>query len=224
MAVLNPNLLLVEGEDDKRVLVHFMDQFVVWGDKSSEWVVDVKVAGSITELLESSFIDNEFTRANLKAVGIVVDANADLKKRWDDVCRKCLKYFPDLPTELPNTGIDHSNSDGLRLGIWLMPNNESPGILESFLATFAIDQSQGLWPFVNSYCLDGKAQHAAPYKDIHLDKALIHSWLALQNPPGQQLHSAFIQRILQPSSPLAEPFVKWFCELFQVQRRIDSVT
>ena len=125
MAVLNPKLLLVEGEDDKRVLVFFVDHFVVWGDKSSEWVVDVKVAGSITELLDSSFIDNEFSRANLKAVGVVVDANADSKKRWEDVRRKCLKYFPGLPTELPKTGLLHANSDNLNLGIWLMPNNES---------------------------------------------------------------------------------------------------
>ena len=58
--------------------------------------------------------------------------------------------------------------------------------------------------------------HQAPYSDAHLDKALIHAWLALQDPPGQQLHSAIIQNILKPNVPHAEPFGKWFRKLYLV--------
>jgi hypothetical protein len=32
----NPNILLVEGDDEKRVIPYLMDEHVVWGDKPDE--------------------------------------------------------------------------------------------------------------------------------------------------------------------------------------------
>ena len=89
-------------------------------------------------------------------------------------------------------------------------------MLETFLALFIGDTTSGLWDFVKTHCKEAKAQQNAPYHAVHQDKALIHAWLALQEPPGQQLHSAIIQNILKPDSPQAEPFVKWFRKLYNV--------
>lgn len=97
-----------------------------------------------------------------------------------------------------------------------MPDNVSVGMIETFLGLFVKDPSLGLWPFIDAHCRDAKRLHNAPYKDAHLDKALIHAWLAIQDPPGCQLHVAVLAKALEPTSPLADPFVKWFRALFLV--------
>jgi hypothetical protein len=56
----------------------------------------------------------------------------------------------------------------------------------------------------------------APDKDAHLDKARIHTWLAWQDPPGRQLHQAIMERILAPESENAQPFIRWFKELYML--------
>lgn len=124
--------------------------------------------------------------------------------------------MPAIPVDLPPDGLVMENDEGLRFGVWLMPNCSSKGMLETFLALFIDDQATGLWPFVQAHCKEAKENHQAPYRDAHLDKALIHAWLALQDPPGQQLHSAIIQNILKPNSPQGEPFVNWFRKLYVV--------
>ena len=108
------------------------------------------------------------------------------------------------------------NDEGLRFGVWLMPNCSSKGMLETFLALFINKSSDGLWALVETHCKTAKAMHQAPFSPTHVDKALIHAWLALQDPPGEQLHDALIQNILKPDSPQCDPFVKWFRELYQV--------
>jgi hypothetical protein len=99
-----------------------------------------------------------------------------------------------------------------------MPNNVSTGMIESFLSLFIDDPTKGLWPFVQAHCSDAKASHQAPFKDVHLDKAQIHAWLAIQDPPGHQLHVAVLAKVLLPTSPLADPFVNWFCSLYGLAR------
>jgi hypothetical protein len=124
--------------------------------------------------------------------------------------------MPAIPADLPRNGLVMENNDGLRFGVWLMPNCSAEGMMETFLALFIDDQTMGLWQFVQTHCKEAKEFYQAPYRDAHFDKALIHAWLALQDPPGQQLHSAIIQNILRPNSPKAEPFVNWFRKLYLV--------
>ena len=89
-------------------------------------------------------------------------------------------------------------------------------MLETFLGLFIDDKSSGLWEHVISHCEEAKTKHQAPYRTAHLDKARIHAWMVLQDPPGEQLHIAILQNILKPNSPQAEPFVNWFRKLYMV--------
>jgi hypothetical protein len=52
MAITNSNILLVEGIVERLVVPHFMDRYVVWGDKPEDWVVHVKTYEGIDDLLE----------------------------------------------------------------------------------------------------------------------------------------------------------------------------
>lgn len=75
MQAANPNILLVEGDEDKRVIALLMDEFVVWGDKRDEWAADIKSFGGIADLLEPGNIEAQGKVVGRRALGIVVDAD-----------------------------------------------------------------------------------------------------------------------------------------------------
>ena len=216
----HPRLLLVEGKEDMWVIPQFIEKstLISWGEKHEpeKWLAKIKEYGGVDELLQPGVIEAELKSPGLQALGVLVDANSDPGGRWNSIRLRAINAMPTIPVDLPSDGLVMENEDGLRFGVWLMPNCSAKGILETFLSLFIDNPTSELWAFIQTHCNDAKKLHNAPFKDIHLDKALIHAWLALQDPPGQQLHSAIIQNILKPNSPQADPFVTWFRKLFKV--------
>jgi hypothetical protein len=195
-----------------------MEKFIPWGEHNEpeKWPAEIVDFVGVDPMLKPGVIEAELKSPGLKALGVLVDANTDPVGRWNCIRARAIAAMPAIPVDLPPDGLVMENDEGLRFGVWLMPNCSSKGMLETFLALFIDDQATGLWPFVQAHCKEAKENHQAPYRDAHLDKALIHAWLALQDPPGQQLHSAIIQNILKPNSPQGEPFVNWFRKLYVV--------
>ena len=214
----HPRLLLVEGKEDMRVIPEFMEKFIPWGNKHErdKWPADIIEFDGVEHLLKQGVIEAQLKSPGLQTLGVLVDANSDPIGRWQSIRSRAIRAMPDIPTELPLDGLVMENAEGLRFGVWLMPNCHSIGILETFLLLFIDNLASGLWGFIQKHCTDAKKLHDAPFKDVHVDKALIHAWLAVQDPPGQQLHSAIVQNILKPNSPQADPFVTWFRKLFKV--------
>jgi hypothetical protein len=75
MASAHSNMLLVEGIEERLAVPHFMDHYVVWGDKPEEWVVLIKAHEGVDDLLEPGNIEAASKRPGLKALGILVDAD-----------------------------------------------------------------------------------------------------------------------------------------------------
>ena len=195
-----------------------MEKFIPWGEgkEPEKWPAAIVEFERVEPLLKPGIIEAELKSPGLKALGVLVDANTDPVRRWSRIRDRAIAAMPAIPADLPPDGLVMENDDGLRFGVWLMPNCTSRGMLETFLSQFIDDQSMGLWAYVNTYVNEAKVKHQAPYSTVHLDKALTHAWLALQDPPGQQLHSAIMQNILKPNSPQAKPFVNWFRKLYMV--------
>ena len=214
----HPRVLLVEGDEDKRVIPEFMEKFIPWGGRENfkNWPANIIPSDGVEELLKPGFIETVLKSPGLIALGVVVDADDNPTGRWRSVRERAIKQFPDIPVALPPDGLVVANESGLRFGVWLMPNCFSTGMLETFLAMFVREQSEALWLFSEGTCRVAKSLHNAPYRDAHFDKARVHAWLAVQDPPGQQLHSAILQKTLAVESPLAKPFVAWFRRLFVV--------
>ncbi len=194
----NPNRLLVEGSDDKRVIPEL-----------------IEAMDGVDQLLEPGVIETEVKASGLEALGIVVDADSDGAAQWQRIRARCLPSFPNLPRELPADGLVHANQAGLRLGVWIMPDNMLGGMLETFLAYLVPDQRKDVWAYACEAVARARAI-GAPIREAHLDKARIHTWLAWQEPPGGQLHHAILQRILDPKAPSAKPFIDWFRRLYRV--------
>jgi hypothetical protein len=210
----NPNHLMVEGDDDKRVIPEFMENFIPWSNKPEDWPVFIESYNGIEPILKAGVIEARLKTSGLKALGVLVDANSDLQGRWRGIRERAVGAFPAIPEDFPAEGLVCKNEDGLRFGAWLMPDNRSRGMMETFLSLFIPGGPTPLWKMVQRHCKIAKANFQAPYIDAHTDKAHIHAWLALQDSPGQQLHLAIITKTLRPGSTHADPFVKWFRTLY----------
>ncbi|MGO9465110.1 MAG: DUF3226 domain-containing protein [Isosphaeraceae bacterium] len=223
MARSNPNKLLVEGDEEKRTVPYLMDEYVVWGDRPDDWVVEVTEFGGIEPLLKPGVIEVELKTPGLSAVGIAIDANDQFESRWSRIRERCLRVAPDFPEKLPTEGLTHVNEHGLRIGVWIMPDNQSRGMLETFLSYLIMPERSTLWTFAQEACARSR-DHGAPYTDSHRDKADIHTYLAWLDPPGRSLHVAVLARALDGRLPLGEQFAKWFIDLFQLTPRPTPIS
>jgi len=216
MPSANPNRLLVEGEEDKRVIPYFMEYFIPWGNTPDSRPVHIETFNGFEDLLKPGVIGAELKTPGLKALGVIVDANSDAEHRWRRIRERAIQRIPELPEQMPVEGVVCEIAAGPRFGAWLMPDNRSRGMLETFLSLFVPTDNAPLWLLVQEHCRDAKARCHAPYNEAHLDKAQIHAWLALQDPPGQALHLAVLAKTLRPSSPHADQFVQWFRRLYSL--------
>ncbi len=220
----NPKILLVEGDTEKRLIPELMEQNGInWGVKKKT-VVDIKAFGGYQRVTIEDAISTAFKNSDLTALGIVVDADEFPKRRWQSIRNICLQKISNIPDPLPETGLIMPNaevneiSDKIKFGIWMMPDNKERGMLETFLAYLLPDTGDAedpLWGYTEEAIAQAK-QKGAPFKDVHRDKAKIHTWLAWQDEPGRQLHQAVKQRILDPNHPRGQAFVRWFKALYDL--------
>ena len=206
---------MVEGDTDKRVVPFLIEGNGVEWEISGEPIVHIEPYSGIEELLKSGVIEAEVRASGLQALGVVVDANGDAAKRWNQIKSRIHDEFPSLPEKMPAGGLEVIHRDGPRFGIWIMPNNRFSGMLEDFLVQLIPAESRNLYELAQK-CVATAKGNGAPLKDSHRTKAEIHTWLSWQDQPGKQLHEAVHHRVLDPKKPESRPFVTWFRKLFGV--------
>ena len=205
----------MEGETDKSVIPYLMEaNGVEWPDPPHSPVF-IAPYGSVDEILKPEVIRVEIGVSGLDALGVVVDANGDAAARWDEVKTWCSNEFFDLPEQIPAEGLEVVHSDGPRFGVWIMPDNRLTGMLEDFLVRLIPDDSRPLYDLATNSVADAK-RNGAPFRDVHVRKAEIYTWLAWQDPPDLRLHEAVEHTVLDPARAESRTFVNWFRSLFRV--------
>jgi hypothetical protein len=170
---------------------------------------------SAEEILRVEFLATYLKASDVEVLGVMLDADTKPGSRYQRIRDTCLRAFPELPAELPSGGLVAENTDKKRLGVWVMPDNASEGCLETFLRYLVPEESEPLWVHAG----DAVAQAirlGANVRDPHGPKAHLYTWLAWQDPPGQNPGIALTKRILDPRSEHATSFVKWFKELYKL--------
>jgi hypothetical protein len=213
-----PRQLIVEGQDDRQAVVELMRHHIdAWPKIGKEGApVIIKLGGGANGILSNKYLQVTLKTACLQILGVILDADGGIKAedRYASFRDQCKGMFPDLPKSLPKDGLIANNGEKA-LGLWVMPDNLSDGCLETFLRTFVPEPAKPLWTYAESYCAESK-KFGAPYRDHHVDKANVYSFLALQDPPGQSPGNAISRKVLDPGSPSAEPFLKWFRKLYGI--------
>ncbi|NES75247.1 MULTISPECIES: DUF3226 domain-containing protein [unclassified Okeania] len=210
------NKLLVEGAEDQRVIPYLIEaNDIPWEDKNKQPFVYIESFDGIEKLLNKNVISTELKASGLSALGLMVDADDNSKDRWQSIRNVCLPSLPDFPENLPEIGLIHQTSFGVKFGVWVMPDNKISGMLETFLTYIIPDEKELLWNYAQTAVKEAKNQ-GAPFIENHTDKPNIHTWLAWQNTPGRQLHNAVMERILNPKHPQAQIFINWFKTLYDL--------
>ncbi len=208
--------LLVEGNEDKRVIPYLIEaNDIPWGKTKKEAIVEIESYDGIENMLNLREITAQLKTSGLTALGLIVDADDNPTARWQQVRNVCLPRISNLPENLPEEGLIHQTNFGVKFGVWMMPDNKTSGMLETFLGYMIPSGGDRLWDYTDEVIREAK-NRGATFKENHTDKAKIHSWLSWQNPPGRQLHNAIMERILEPQHPKAEIFINWFKTLYDL--------
>ena len=128
----HPRVLLVEGPDDKHVVIHLSERS---GLAQNFKIVEKEGKDSLLDSIEV-----EVDIPGRTVLGIMLDANDDLDARWQAVTDRLNRLRQEDHFELPELP-EQPNPSGtiiegrLRIGIWLMPDNSSTGELEDFVGS-----------------------------------------------------------------------------------------
>lgn len=216
MSAIHRKILLVEGKQDVRVIPYLIEaNGINWGTRKSP-VVYIRDYDGYQNLVDPDVISTELQASGLSVLGIMLDADDNPSGRWQSIRSASLKSIPDLPETLPEEGLIHTSPNGIKFGVWIMPDNKMRGMLETFLTYMIPKDNETLWQFAQAVVHEAKTKGAV-FTDSHFDKANIYTWLAWQHPPGRQLHQAITERILNPAHPNAQGFVTWFRTLYELR-------
>jgi len=195
--------LLVEGNDDQHVIWALCEKFHISEN------FDVVDCGGIENLLNQL---PQRLKSDVEVIGIVIDADMDFAARWQQITGILTRNGYPIPPAPTQNGTIITVDDLPRIGVWLMPDNQSEGMLEDFIALL-VPEDDALRPFANNVLAEIEAAKAQRYKPVHRSKAWIHTWLAWQKVPGTPMGKAITSKYLENSSNAAN-FATWLRELF----------
>jgi hypothetical protein len=201
-------ILLVEGSDDEHVLKH------ICGERGVGQLDEVKPQGDILRLLEN--LPVRLKESDVEVLGVVIDADTDLAARWQSLHDRLSKAgYQNVPAHPAPTGtILAPPPDSLlpRVGVWIMPDNQTRGILEDFLR-FLVPPGSGLFTHVQSSVAAIPAAEKR-FGQLAEPKAIIHTWLAWQAEPGKPFGVAITAKFLDANVAQVDVLVAWLKALF----------
>lgn len=218
-----PEYVLVEGENDKHVIQNLCKRHGLSTIKVRLPNEDNDNSGTsgIDELLVG--IPQRLIAPDARTIGIVVDADQDLLARWQALRARLLTAeYVSIPKEPLPDGWISIETTLPRVGIWLMPDNRLPGMLEDFVSSL-IPPDDLLVTKAESIMQEIEGEGLHQYSLIHHPKALIHTWLAWQKYPGQRMGLAITAQTLSHDSPTALAFIAWLRRLFMLDLATEAI-
>jgi hypothetical protein len=211
-------VLLVEGRDEELVLPRLCESRGINFNESS---IFLKQKGGYTEILKGLKTDLKSAVAEgIDTIGIVIDADDSADSRWEAICGRLKQAgYDNIPVIPDKTGTvipaDDMN-DLPAVGVWLMPDNEDKGMLETLMAWLIRDRATNpIWRFAEQTTNDIYENHQ-PFPENRKPKAMLHTWLAWQKKPGTPMAQAITATYLDAKSPAADDFIAWIKRLFQL--------
>lgn len=224
--MMHPNqtaerILLVEGQDDKHVIGHICRRDTASFATTREgYAMRVALLSTGTEFLIEergsrgeviSAIRQEVT-TQWRAVGVLVDADADPGVCWNEL----VKGFSRTPISFPATpnpaGLIIPEQPGVpRVGVWMMPDNQSAGELEDFVRQM-MPVAAPVWPEAQRY-IDNIPPDLRRFAPDKTDKAKLYAWLATLKEPAR-MGVAIGDGDLETTGPLCQTFTTWLQQLF----------
>lgn len=230
-------LILVEGSSDAHVAskLSFTDLAIIKNgseNKSKEKLENnekdetgisanrsgvIKVAGNNVELLK--LIPSEVNRPGIEVLGIITDANDNIYARCDSLKHRLSVAGINLTTEFPKyegtienciVAFDGENERTIRIGIWIMPDNQSSGELEDFVSIM-IPNDDPVWPRSKEY-IEGIPTEDRKFSDKKAMRAKVYAWLSTRKTPGP-MGMAIEAQFLKTDGEVCMNFQAWLRDL-----------
>lgn len=193
--------MLVEGPDDKHAILN------LFGAVGQAVQYRIDAPGGYQNLRAS--IPGYLKASDLRCLAIVADADADPAARWQSLRDALARERYVIPAgPLEDSGLVLSGEDdGPAVGVWLMPNNTSAGMLEDF-AAMLIAEGDPLLPRAQG-AVRGIPADERRFGPTAVAKAELHTWLAWQKEPGVSIGTAIKSRYFDVSRSHAAAFLTW---------------
>ena len=202
------NILLVEGNDDVHVVYALRDIYNI--DKTAFSIQDKK---GITNLLEGFEVNLIEGSAAVGQIGIIVDADQDLNARWQQIQGILRKAdYENIPDQPAADGTIIEEEFKPTVGVWIMPDNQLRGYLETFLTMLVPDSE--MWEKARAAVAGLDHKPFVKQEVDHTTKAEIHTYLAWQEDPGRPFGVSITARYLRPDTELCVRFTDWLKRLF----------
>lgn len=154
-------------------------------------------------------ITNEIKVSGRSVVGFVLDANDDLDDRWASIRHHFGQASLDLPAKPRLSGTIVGRVP--RVGVWLMPDNKSPGELEDFVAQM-IPDGDSVWPLAQQY-IEDIPEPDRKFAATKTRRAEVYAWLATRKNPGP-MGAAIGKHDLTTDGTVCREFSRWLRRLF----------
>lgn len=222
-------ILLVEGPDDRDFFIATLKH-----SRLESVLIEPKVPRESHPDVKGNGVNNLFTALDLQvkklfeadgpeALGVVLDAdhstgdpscNFGFTVRRNQVADILAGHGWHPALSALSRGEIFSNPNGLPpIGLWVMPDHQSDGMLEDFVTSLVIGHDQ--------QALLAHAQNTVntlPTKlfdpVLHTTKANISTWRAWQKPPGSPLNRLIENGVLDLSLNPAAEFTDWLKATF----------
>lgn len=209
---LSRRRLYVEGPNDREFLYQFCNVYQI---NNQQWF-DVHSSESY-EKVRRALKQECKPGGNLQCLGAIVDADVYPQARWTSLVGALTPNgyeLPSVPSGDPIV-VEGPTADHPRVGLWMMPDNLLAGMLEDFAQRLVPDDD----PVFPRACAAAEAimrelPQSVRFKDVHLSKARIHTWLAWKDEPGRPLGLALKFKMLDAEHALASRLAMWLRELF----------
>ena len=202
-------VMLVEGADDEHVVRH------LWRcHRDGPLPFEIRDKKGFPQLKKA--IRPEIKGSGLTSLGILLDANQRPARRWQEVAHQVKQGVLEAigqPVQLPKQMSPAGTIVGqrLRVGIWLMPDNNGAGELEDFIEQL-IPSGEPVWPRAQQY-IDDIPEVDRKFKPDKIVRARIHAWLATRGEP-RKMGAAIGIGDLDATALLGIRFTDWLQELF----------
>lgn len=201
-------VLLVEGADDQHMVWNLLESH---GINDGVSVIDGKGYENIR-----SGMGIRIKAENQTHLGIIVDADANFEQRWQSIRDVLVRSGYDAVPERPDRdGTIVQQAQKTTVGVWIMPDNQSHGMLEDF-ARLLLPPTDKLWERAES-AIAAIPSDERLFLAIHESKARIHTWLAWQQEPGKPIGQAIKIGYLYGKTDVAQRVVNWLKILFDLQ-------
>jgi len=213
--------LYVEGRDDQHSLIELLIRHGIdydskpWPDEFPEFKTPGEAAGvgGVKAMLE--YMPTAVQLGTDRASGFVLDADSPLASRWQAVRDRLQEVDVEVPDQCPMEGfVGESAKSKSRVGVWLMPDNQHDGTLETFLRGL-ISEEDPLTRHAES-ATDSATQLGARFARADRLKAVVHAWLAWQEKPGLPYGTAIRARYFTHDHHVVARFVEWFKRLYGI--------